>query len=248
MFYLRPTQWVEETTFPVAHRPLRINLKVALQFQQLSAQKLCLVPAIAKSLGIVPFRWLKTNQAPGGWIKIINQFPKMPGFLILFMGTMHSWAANESSWFHDHHPKIRPSPRWISSTSKLFIFVFAGWITVESLFCQPHLPHFFMWRSQSWAIPKRSWLLGHGFIPMALWPPNCFIPMAIPTPNLGPMAIVHLILGGDRHPSHRLFFSPEILQNNMRIHGFIKKIQYMTEKHDDMGPMGHPFSWGIFLG
>jgi hypothetical protein len=62
------------------------------------------------------------------------------------------------------------------------------------------------------------------------------------------MAIVHLILGGDRHPSHRLFFSPEILQNNMRIHGFKKKIQYMTEKHDDMGPMGHPFSWGIFLG
>jgi len=88
---------VEETTFPVAHRPLRINLKVALQFQQLSAQKLCLVPEIAKSLGIVPFRWLKTNQAPGGWIKIINQFPKMPGFLILFMDTMHSWAANESS-------------------------------------------------------------------------------------------------------------------------------------------------------
>ena len=172
------------------------------------------------------------------------------GFLILFMDTMHSWAANESSWFHDDHPKIRPSPRWISSTSKLFIFVFAGWITVESLLNHCWITWvnltyltFSCGEANNEPFPRR--LLGHGYSHGHY----CFIPMAA-TPNLGPMAIVHLILGGDRHPSHRLFFSPEILQNNMRIHGLKKNpVLYSTwlkNPHDDMGPMGHPFSWGKF--
>ena len=88
-----------------------------------------------------------------------------------------------------------------------------------------------------------SWLHPHGPMATQLLHPHGYT-------NPEPRA------DGDRspHPGRRsspkpqTFFSPEILQNNMRIHGFKKKNQYMTEKHDDMGPMGHPFSWGIFLG